>query len=236
MSKIRDLSDQLIGAIFRSWFIDFDPVKSKSEGVLPFGMDEQTSALFPDSFENSKHGPIPSGWKLGTLSDIATFQNGYAFSSSDWCEEGVPVIKIGSVKPGFADLNSCSYVQEDVVRGLGKFRLSRGDILVGMTGYVGETGLVPNSNVAPYLNQRVGNIIPRERMNYEFLYAAVRIPSFKYHVETFATGSAQANVSSTNIMQYTIVIPPSKLMEHFSEIIAPKIELILESFSMFEFS
>ena len=48
----------LFRALFKSWFIDFDPV-SKAEGKLPYGMDERTAALFPDSFEDSELGPIP---------------------------------------------------------------------------------------------------------------------------------------------------------------------------------
>jgi type I restriction enzyme, S subunit len=226
-----DTCNKLIFALLRSWFIDFDPVKAKAEGKLPYGMNKETAALFPDSFEDSELGPIPLGWKLGTLSDIANFQNGYAFKSSDWCDEGIPVIQIGSVKPGFVDINSCAYVAEDCVQGLDKFRLNVGDIVVGMTGYVGETGLVLNSNLTPYLNQRVGRFIPLEKMYHEFIYANVRNPSFKFHAETFATGSAQANVSGSNLMAYTIVIPPPELMKCFSNLANPMIQQILHSFS-----
>lgn len=50
-------------ALFKSWFIDFDPVHAKMQGQAPQGMDEATAALFPDSFEESELGPIPKGWK-----------------------------------------------------------------------------------------------------------------------------------------------------------------------------
>ncbi len=234
-SEMQVLQD-VINSLFLSWFIDFDPVKAKAEGKLPFGMDEETASLFPDSFEDSKLGPIPTGWKVGTLLDIARFQNGYAFKNEDWCDEGIPVIKIGSVKPGFVDLNSCSYVDEDCVEGLQKFQLNGGDIVVGMTGYVGEAGLVLNSNVKPYLNQRVGKIFPLEKRYYEFIYLNLRNTSFKSHAENFATGSAQANVSSSNLMAYTIVIPPRKIMECFSNLTNPMIQQILHSFSMINFA
>ncbi len=58
-------------ALFKSWFVDFDPVRAKSEGRAPEGMDEATAALFPDSFQDSPLGPIPAGWDDGTLADIA---------------------------------------------------------------------------------------------------------------------------------------------------------------------
>ena len=58
-------------ALFKSWFVDFDPVRAKMEGRAPEGMDEATAALFPDSFEESALGLVPKGWRVGVLGDIA---------------------------------------------------------------------------------------------------------------------------------------------------------------------
>jgi type I restriction enzyme S subunit len=58
-------------ALFKSWFVDFDPVHAKRHGRAPEGMDEATAALFPDSFEESELGLVPKGWRVGTLGDIA---------------------------------------------------------------------------------------------------------------------------------------------------------------------
>ncbi len=60
-------------AIFKSWFVDFDPVKAKAEGRQPYGMDAETAALFPDSFEDSELGPIPKGWSISTIDDLCDF-------------------------------------------------------------------------------------------------------------------------------------------------------------------
>jgi len=56
-------------ALFQSWFVDFDPVRAKAEGRQPEGMDAETAALFPDSFEESALGWIPSGWEVMPLSE-----------------------------------------------------------------------------------------------------------------------------------------------------------------------
>ena len=58
-------------ALFKSWFVDFDPVRAKQEGRAPEGMDEATAALFPDGFEESELGLVPKGWRLGELRNIA---------------------------------------------------------------------------------------------------------------------------------------------------------------------
>lgn len=57
-------------AIFKSWFIDFDPVRAKMEGREPEGMDAETAALFPSEFEESELGLIPKGWRAGDLASI----------------------------------------------------------------------------------------------------------------------------------------------------------------------
>ena len=54
-------------ALFQSWFVEFDPVRAKLDGRKPEGMDKATAALFPDAFQESSLGPVPKGWKAGTL-------------------------------------------------------------------------------------------------------------------------------------------------------------------------
>lgn len=215
-------------ALFKSWFVDFGPVRTKMEGRTPEGMDEATAALFPDGFETSELGEVPKGWRWGTLSDLATFQNGYAFKSKDWTDCGHPVIKIGDVKPGIIDLEGCSYVAHETVVGLDRFRLSRGDLLVGMTGYVGETGLVPSVEPAAYLNQRVGRMATKSGVaDLGYLYCAARSQAFKEFAEAQSHGSAQANVSGASLMAFPAVIAPLPLMERFNGAIADMLEVIL---------
>ena len=62
--------ESIAQALFKSWFVDFDPVHAKQEGRVPEGMDEPTAALFPDSFEESELGLVPQGWKIKPLGDV----------------------------------------------------------------------------------------------------------------------------------------------------------------------
>lgn len=59
--------EQMARALFRSWFVDFDPVRAKAEGRQPAGMDAATAVLFPDGFEETELGEIPSGWEIRPL-------------------------------------------------------------------------------------------------------------------------------------------------------------------------
>jgi type I restriction enzyme, S subunit len=64
--RMNETLEAMARAIFKSWFVDFDPVRAKAEGRQPFGMDAATAALFPNSFQDSPLGKIPKGWRIGT--------------------------------------------------------------------------------------------------------------------------------------------------------------------------
>lgn len=70
MSERISLLEQIAQTIFRSWFVDFDPVRAKQAGRNPEGIDEETAALFPDSLEESELGIVPRGWKVMTLGEV----------------------------------------------------------------------------------------------------------------------------------------------------------------------
>lgn len=216
--------------LFKSWFVDFDPVHARAGGEQPAGLPPEVAALFPDSFEESALGMIPKGWNTGTLGDVAHFQNGYAFKSKDWCESGHPVVKIGDVKPGIIDFSGCSYIAPETTEGLSRFKLRRGDLLVGMTGYVGETGLVPHVEPHAYLNQRVGRIATKSGLiDLGFVYCLVRNSAFKGYAEARSHGSAQANVSGAVLLDYPVVTPTQNILDRFNGSVGVLLERILSN-------
>jgi type I restriction enzyme S subunit len=79
-------------ALFKSWFVDFDPVHAKQQGRLPEGMDEQTAALFPDSFEESELGLVPLGWEFSTIQESFILTMGQSPPGHTYNEsgEGIP--------------------------------------------------------------------------------------------------------------------------------------------------
>ncbi len=85
-------------ALFKSWFVDFDPVHAKAAGRQPEGMDAETAALFPDGFESSALGDIPRGWRVGTLGEI-THINALSVTP-DYPHKVIEYIDISSVREG----------------------------------------------------------------------------------------------------------------------------------------
>jgi len=75
-------------ALFKSWFIDFDPVRAKMEGRAPEGMDEVTAALFPDSFEETELGVVPRGWSFSTVGESFILTMGQSPPGDTYNEAG----------------------------------------------------------------------------------------------------------------------------------------------------
>ena len=85
-------------ALFRSWFVDFDPVRAKAEGREPVGMDAATAALFPDEFEESELGEIPKGWEVKTIDELAEI-NSWSLTNS-YTIDPIDYIEISEVSKG----------------------------------------------------------------------------------------------------------------------------------------
>ena len=217
--RLSNSLESIAQVIFKSWFIDFDPVKAKIAGEKPVGLNKATSALIPDSMEDSELGPIPTEWTVGTMAELFGLQGGFSFKSSSWTEDGVPVIKIGSVKPGLVDLNQVSYVDEVLAQKTSSaYRLPRGSLVIGLTGYVGEVGLLKQHREIPLLNQRVAKFLPvNGTWKIPFIYCLTRRPQFKQRVIDAANGSAQQNVSNSQILSLQTLVPPIELVESFND-------------------
>jgi len=80
--------ESLARAIFKSWFVDFDPVYAKANGEPPAGMDAATAALFPDGFVESELGMIPKGWRIGTVGEDFNITMGQSPPGETYNEEG----------------------------------------------------------------------------------------------------------------------------------------------------
>ncbi|MCT8517264.1 restriction endonuclease subunit S [Glaesserella parasuis] len=258
--NINQTLEQIAQTIFKSWFIDFDPVHAKANALASGQTAEQATQAamavisgkntqelhrlqtanpeqYQQLWEIAEAFPsgvdeegVPRGWEQTTLSEVCSMKNGYAFKSSDWTEEGIPVIKIGSVKPMIVEVDGNGFVDEEHSVLHSEFLLTEGDIVVGLTGYVGEVGRIPQGRTA-MLNQRVAKFIPNklneQQDYYSFVYCLVRDKSFKAFAETNAKGSAQANISTKELLNYSIILASPEIQMKFESLIKPLLDKIL---------
>lgn len=144
------------------------------------------------------------------LGEVAAVRSGFAFKSSDWTESGVPVVKIANVKDGRLEMDGCSFVLQRTADHARDSKLHAGDILIAMTGYIGDVAMVRDENLPVLLNQRVGRFVVRDqrRLDSHFLFYLLRNPEVRQEIEGLGYGSAQPNVSPTLIHGVKIPLPP----------------------------
>jgi type I restriction enzyme S subunit len=158
-------------------------------------------------------GSLPMGWRSLKLRRVATVQGGYAFKSDDFQQEGIPVVRMNSLKRGVLELEGAACIDESEC--IEAVALRIGDVLYGMSGSVGETGslgnfaVVRDCDVPCQLNQRVGRFLVRDKELFpDFLVYLIQAPYFYDQILLKATGTAQFNVSGGQIESVLIGLPP----------------------------
>ena len=195
--------------IFKSWFINFDPVKAKMAGRKPEGMDATTAALFPDSMVESELGLIPKGWKVSNLNSLSFVRYGAPFASKlfNTAKVGLPLIRIRDLKKQ----SISTWSPEKHTKG---FLVSGGELLVGMDGefnptiWFGEDALV---------NQRICKIEPKEFVSNLFLYFAL-LPIMR-RIEHGSTGSTVIHLGKTDIDAIRISEPSQRILAEYKSIV-----------------
>jgi type I restriction enzyme S subunit len=86
--RMNETLEAMARALFKSWFVDFDPVRAKREGRQPVGMDAETARLFPSEFQKSEVGEVPRGWTKRPLAELAHVQGGKQLASASMSEAG----------------------------------------------------------------------------------------------------------------------------------------------------
>ena len=207
--------EEMAQAIFKSWFVDFEPFQD-------------------GEFEESEFGMIPKGWRVGTLGDYVKIKSGYAFKSSWWESDGVPVIKIKDINNGTIDFSDIAYVSPEKINIAKDFIVSGGEVLIAMTGAtIGKFGVVPKLEEPALVNQRVGKFFLGDKplSKIGFLYCNLKQEYVYNEIVSKGDGSAQPNVSPTGIESIKIVLPPVEIVDKFNYIVQKNFEKIIENYS-----
>ncbi len=129
--------ESIAQALFKSWFVDFDPVHAKMQGRAPEGMDEATAALFPDSFEESELGAVPKGWKLVPFGQLLSHTIGGDWGSDVVDEKNdtrVAIIRGTDIPDLQTSANSRVPVRYTSQKKLAGRKLEAGDLLLEVSG------------------------------------------------------------------------------------------------------
>lgn len=199
-------------ALFKSWFVDFDPVRAKMEGRAPEGMDEATAALFPDSFEETELGLVPEGWRVGTLSDLMRLHKGSVnpglqpetefqhFSLPAFDNGQLPVLELGS-----AIKSNKTTVPSD------------GVLLSKLNPHIPRIWLPSQVLANAVCSTEFLPFIPTKETATSFVYCLLAAPSFSTSLCQLVTGTSNSHqrIKPDGVLSMPNILPPPALIAAF---------------------
>ncbi|MGF1745145.1 restriction endonuclease subunit S [Vibrio minamisatsumaniensis] len=198
-SQTNQTLEEMAQAIFKSWFVDFDPVKAKMNGEQPEGMDAATASLFPEKLVESELGLIPEGWSVNYLNEVAEIKYGKNLPKTKLLDDGYPVFG-GNGVIGY--YSSYLYEEEQVLvscRGAASGKVLRS---------------LPNSFVT-------NNSLVIELSN-GFLNINYVEPYLKgCNLEEYTSGSAQPQMTVANMAPVQILVPTEEVLNIFNDLVKP---------------
>ena len=217
-------------ALFQSWFVDFDPVRSKSDGRQPSSIDLATAALFPGTFQDSLLGPIPQGWKATTLGEacaqgggnIQTGPFGTQLHAADYVDEGVPSIMPSDLRDNRIDISSIARIREQDAERLSVYRVQTGDVVYSRRGDVERRSLIRRAEDGwlcgtGCLRVRFGP----NGLNSFFGASYLGTPESRAWVVRHAVGATMPNLNTSILGALPMAVPCTELQDRFAKLVGP---------------
>ena len=217
--RINETLEAMAQALFKSWFVDFDPVRAKMEG-RPTGLPKEIEDLFPDSFEDSELGEIPRGWEVVPIEELATIVGGSTPSTKDpsyW--NGVhnwATPKDLSTLTTTVLLETERKITDKGLSQIGSGQLPIGTLLLSSRAPIGYLAI---SEVPISINQGFIGMLPKNKFSNLFLLFWAK--GAHEEIISRANGSTFLEISKSNFRSIPIVRPNNTIIEVFDSIIRP---------------
>lgn len=219
--KTAAVLEEVARALYRSWFVDFDPVHAKAEGRAPAHMDAATAALFPDGFGDSG---LPEGWRCGTLGEVACNPRTGVDPTSIQPEtpyiglEHMPRRSIAIGEWGMASAVSST-----------KSQMRVGQLLFGkLRPYFHKVGLAPVDGVCSTDILVVEAISPLWK---EFVLAVISSDELVAHASNVSNGARMPRAKWQDLADYPVSIAPLGIVEAYSNLVRGMHDRILQMIS-----
>jgi type I restriction enzyme S subunit len=200
--KLNETLEAMAWTLFKSWFVDFDPVRAKSEG-RDTGLPERIATLFPTSFEDSEIGKIPSSWTVKSLGDLVELAYGKSLKEADRRPGNIAV---------FGSNGLIGWHDEKLVEGPG--------IIVGRKGNPGIVTWVPTDFFAI---DTTFYVVPKaECESYHFLFYALK----GHNLASLGADSAVPGLNRNMAYISKQLVPPTSLLSEFDQQVRPLFERI----------
>ena len=200
-------------ALFKSWFVDFDPVHAKQQGLTPAGMDEATAALFPVSFQESALGLVPKGWRPGVLGEVVRTIKSQLHPSE---------LRAAMNYVGLEHLprKSLSLVNWGAADGLesAKAKFSKGDVLFGkLRPYFHKVVVAPFEGVC---STDILVCQSKQRAYYGFTAMQLFSAELIAYADRLSNGAKMPRIGWNDIAAYPLVVPSEPIASAYTEVVS----------------
>jgi type I restriction enzyme S subunit len=219
--RMNETLEAMARALFRSWFVDFDPVRSKAEGRDP-GLPQPVADLFPDSFEDSELGEIPRGWGVASLGELIDTVKGRSYKSEELVASDTALVTLksfargGGYRPDGLKSFAGTYKTEQVVKP-GELVFACTDVTQAAE-VVGRPAIVRGTSGYRRLVASLDTLIVRPRdssMTRAFLYFLGGTEAFVAHTYAHTTGTTVLHLAKEAIPSFTFARPSARVAEQF---------------------
>ncbi len=217
--RMSETLEAMARALFKSWFVDFDPVRAKAEGRDP-GLPKPLAGLFRARLVDSELGEIPEGWEVGTFGDVA--EHPRRGIQPDKIEPDTPYIALEHMPKRCIALSGWG-----IADGLesNKFEFRQGEILFGkLRPYFHKVGVAPVDGVC---STDIVVVTPRSSQWFGFVLGHASSVEFVEHTNAASTGTKMPRTSWSDMARYELVLPLEPVAAAFTELVQPSIHRIV---------
>lgn len=230
--RMSETLEAMARALFRSWFVDFDPIRAKAEG-RDAGLPRPLADLFPDSFEDSELGEIPKGWEVAALGDLIDTVKGRSYKSEELVESDTALVTLksfargGGYRPDGLKSFAGTYKAEQIV--------NPGELVIACTDVtqaaevIGRPAIVRGTSKYRRLVASLDTLIARPRgssMTRAFLYFLGGTDAFVAHTFAHTTGTTVLHLAKEAIPSFTFARPLTRLVEQFDALAGAALDRI----------
>ena len=224
-SQTNQTLEEMAQAIFKSWFVDFDPVKAKMNGEQPEGMDAATASLFPEKLVESELGLIPEGWDIASIKDFGLVVCGKTPSkkNAEFYGGDVPFIKIPDTHGKVFITKTTDTLTQAGDESQPKKRIPENSICVSCIATVGQVFITTKPS---HTNQQINSVVPHDANS--LYYLLFKFKGLNKHFHDLASGgSATLNMNTRTFSNVELVRPTSDVREAFHKTIGGLMQKIL---------
>jgi type I restriction enzyme S subunit len=217
--RMNETLEAMARALFKSWFVDFDPVRAKAEGHAPAGMDAATAALFPSRLVQSEQGEGPEGWKRGTISDLGRVITGGTppTSSAESYGGHYPFVRV----PDMHSRVWCSRTQLTLSRHGHETQATR--LVPAMSvavSCIATPGVVSLLKTPSHTNQQINTLVPDSDTSCFWAYFA--LGELRPEIVARASGGSVTPIlSKSDFCRLALLIAPANVQKAFHQCISP---------------